>query len=454
MPSTATRAPATAGALTPPSPRPSASTAPDSRTTTSAPRPETRAAGGTGDTTRTDDAAGRPPIRRINAALFGIGLATFAMLFATQPLLPELAAAFGSRPDHVSWTVSGATVGLAVAVLPLSLLSERVGRRRMMTIGVLVALVLACLVPFAPSLTALTALRVLQGAALAAVPASAVAYLSEELDKRAMVGAVGLFIAGNSVGGMSGRILAGWTSEALGWRAALLAVAGLAAIGAALYVVLLPAARNFTPTPLRAREALGTVAHHLRNTLLLRLYAIGMLLMAAFSAVYTAVAFRLTEDPFGLSAGVAGTVFVIYLVGTCSSSMTGVTVTRLGRRGALYVGIGAITAGLVLSLTQNLTLLLLALVLITGGFFLGHAVASAAVGRAADRARAQASALYTVTYYGGASAGGVLGALTYHTAHWEGTVAFALVALLTAAGVTLYATLRSHSAQRLAAASH
>lgn len=454
MPSTATRAPATAGALTPPSPRPSASTAPDTRTTTSAPRPGTRAAGGTGDTTRTDDATGRPPIRRINAALFGIGLATFAMLFATQPLLPELAAAFGSRPDHVSWTVSGATVGLAVAVLPLSLLSERVGRRRMMTIGVLVALVLACLVPFAPSLTALTALRVLQGAALAAVPASAVAYLSEELDKRAMVGAVGLFIAGNSVGGMSGRILAGWTSEALGWRAALLAVAGLAAIGAALYVVLLPAARNFTPTPLRTREALGTVAHHLRNTLLLRLYAIGMLLMAAFSAVYTAVAFRLTEDPFGLSAGVAGTVFVIYLVGTCSSSMTGVTVTRLGRRGALYVGIGAITAGLVLSLSQNLTLLLVALVLITGGFFLGHAVASAAVGRAADRARAQASALYTVTYYGGASAGGVLGALTYHTAHWEGTVAFALVALLTAAGVTLYATLRSHSAQRLAAASH
>ncbi|NJP66459.1 MFS transporter [Streptomyces spiramenti] len=453
MPSTATRAPATAGALTPPSPRPSRSTVPDSRTITDpAPRPAPRAPGGSGDDTA--DGAGRPPMRRINAALFGIGLATFAMLFATQPLLPELAAAFDSRPDHVSWTVSGATVGLALAVLPLSLVSERVGRRRMMTIGVLVALALACLIPFAPGLASLTALRVLQGAALAAIPASAVAYLSEELDKRAMVGAVGLFIAGNSVGGMSGRILAGWTSEALGWRAALLAVAGLAAIGAALYLVLLPAARNFTPTPLRPREALGTVAHHLRNTLLLRLYAIGMLLMTAFSAVYTAVAFRLTEDPFGLSAGVAGTVFVIYLVGTCSSSMTGVTVTRLGRRGALYVGIGAITAGLVLSLSQNLTLLLLALVLITGGFFLGHAVASAAVGRAATRARAQASALYTVTYYGGASAGGVLGALTYHKAHWEGTVAFALVALVTAAGVTLYATLRSHSAQRLAAASH
>ncbi|WP_130796757.1 MFS transporter [Streptomyces otsuchiensis] len=457
MPSTATRAPATAGALTPPSPRPSTDTAETRTTTPSTPQAHPAAHDGrrTGElagATRARDA--RPPVLRINIALFGIGLATFAMLFATQPLLPELAAAFGSRPDHVSWTVSGATIGLAVAVLPLSLVSERIGRRRMMTIGVAVAAVLALTIPFAPSLAALTALRVLQGAALAAIPASAVAYLSEELDKKAMVGAVGLFIAGNSVGGMSGRVLAGWISEAFGWRAALLSVALLALVGATLYAVLLPRARNFTPTPLRPAQAVATITGHLRNGLLLRLYGIGMLLMAAFSAVYTAMAFRLTEEPFGLSAGVAGTVFVIYLVGTCSSSMTGVTVTRLGRRGALYVGIGAVTAGLLLSLSHSLTVVLLALVLITGGFFLGHAVASAAVGRTATQARAQASALYTVTYYVGASAGGFLGALTYHTAHWEGTVAFALVALVVAAGITLYATVRSVSAQRVAAASH
>lgn len=421
----ATPAPATAGAAAPPSPTAG---------------PPARAA------------VPGPPRWRVNAALFGIGVAAFALLFSTQALLPELAAAFGASPDRASWTVSAATVGLAVAVVPLSLVSERIGRQRTMTLSVAVALALALLIPFAPSLAALTALRAAQGAALAGIPASAVAYLAEELDRRAVVGAVGLFIAGNSVGGMAGRVLTGWAAEGFGWRAALAAVAALALAGAAGYALLLPPARNFTPSRRRRRQALAGVAGHLRDGLMLRLYAVGMLLMAAFSAVYTAIAFRLTEEPFGLSAGLVGSVFAVYLVGTCSSSMTGPAVDRLGRRGTLYAALAAIAGGLLLSLADHLAAVLAGLVLVTGGFFLGHAVASSAVGRHAARDRAQASALYQVAYYLGASAGGTLGAFTYHHAQWPGTVAFALAALAGTAAVVGYATARALTAARAVAA--
>ncbi|MQS07754.1 MFS transporter [Streptomyces alkaliphilus] len=387
--------------------------------------------------------ASRPPLMRMNLALFGIGLASFAMLFSTQSLLPEIAAGFGVRPDAATWTISAATIALAVAVVPLSLLSERFGRRRTMTVSVTAALLLALVIPLAPDLTTLVALRALQGAALAGIPASAVAYLSEELDGRALAGAVGLFIAGNSVGGMTGRILSGWVAEGWGWRAGLAAVTALALIGVVLYRTLIPASRNFTARTLRLRPAAASLGGHLRNGLLLRLYAIGGLLMAAFSAVYTAIAFRLSEAPFNLSAGLIGSIFVIYLVGTCSSSITGPGVSRLGRRGSLYVGMGAVVAGLLISTVDHLAAVVAALVLITGGFFFGHAVASSSVGRTATEARAQASALYQVTYYLGASVGGVLGALTYHHARWDGTVVFALLALLTAGGITLYATRRA-----------
>ncbi|MDB1087053.1 MFS transporter [Streptomyces sp. ACA25] len=391
----------------------------------------------------------RPPVLRINLALFALGVATFALLFSTQALLPDLAAAFTVRPDQASWTISAATVALAVAVLPLSVLSERFGRRQVMTGSLAVAVTLALLIPFAPGLGTLIALRAAQGAALAGIPASAVAYLSEELDKRAMVGAVGLFIAGNSVGGMSGRLLTGWVAEGWGWRAALAAVAVLSVAGAVAYRLLLPQPRNFVPGTLRPRAALRSVGGHLSNPLLRRLCVIGLLLMAAFSAVYTAIGFRLVEDPFNLSAGLIGSVFVIYLVGTGSSSMTGPLVERLGRRGALHLGIGAVTGGLLLSLADHLAVILLGLVLITAGFFFGHAVASSAVGRAATTDRAQASALYQVTYYLGASVGGTLGALVYHRAQWEGTVALALSALATAAGITLYATRKAFIERRL-----
>jgi len=50
-------------------------------------------------------------------------------------------------------------------------------------------------------------LRFLQGAALAGLPPSATAYLAEEVRPKALITAIGLFVAGNSVGGMSGRVI-------------------------------------------------------------------------------------------------------------------------------------------------------------------------------------------------------------------------------------------------------
>ncbi|MGP4112919.1 MFS transporter [Streptomyces sp. 4N509B] len=385
---------------------------------------------------------------RVNLALFAIGMATFAMLFSTQALLPDIAAAYGVHPDQASWTVSAATLGLAAAVLPLSTLSERYGRREVMTLSVAAAVVLALLVPFAPNLGTLIALRALQGAAIAGIPASAVAYLSEELPSRATVGAVGLFIAGNSVGGMSGRVLTGWVAEGYGWRAALAALALGALAAAVAYRLLLPAPRNFTPASIRPRAVLRVVADHLSQPLLVRLYAIGMLLMVAFSAVYTVIGFRLVSEPFGLSAGLAGSVFVIYLVGTGSSSVTGPVTDRLGRRGALYAAIVTVTAGLLLSLVDRLVVVLLALVLITGGFFLGHAVASGSVSRTARHGRAQASALYQVAYYVGASVGGTAGAVIFRHAAWDGLVVLAVAALTATAAITLYATARARVLRR------
>ncbi|WP_326598703.1 MFS transporter [Streptomyces sp. NBC_01803] len=395
---------------------------------------------------------GHPAHQRINLALFAIGMATFAMLFSTQALLPDIATAYGVSPGRASWTVSGTTIGLALAVLPLSTLSERFGRRRMMTASVGVAVALALVIPFAPDLRTLIALRVLQGAAIAGIPASAVAYLAEELPARATVGSIGLFIAGNSVGGMSGRVLTGWVAEGAGWRAALGAVAALGLLSAVVFRSLLPPARHFTPVSLQPRLMLRTVAGHLSRPLLLRLYGIGMLLMAAFSATYTVIGFRLVEEPFGLSAGLAGSVFVIYLVGTVSSSATGPLMERLGRRGALYAAIGTAVAGLLLTLVDSLIAVLAGLVLITGGFFFGHAVASGSVSRSVTDGKAQASALYQVTYYLGASLGSTAGAVIFHRAAWGGLVVFGLTALLMTAAITLYATRQARVSERRGAA--
>ncbi|MFF9912077.1 MFS transporter [Streptomyces sp. NPDC013457] len=389
-------------------------------------------------------APGAPGHRRMSFALFAAGLAAFALLYSTQALLPAISAEFGATASAASWTVSAATFALALLVLPMSALSERFGRREMMTASLSVAVAVGLLVPFAPSLEWLVALRAVQGAALAGLPASAMAFLAEEVRPKALIAAIGLFVAGNSIGGMSGRIVTGWVAQMWGWRAGLLAVGLMAVACAVAFRVLIPKARHFTPGSLNPKALAATVRTHLADPLLMRLYAIGALFMTVFGAVYTVIGYRLVEAPFSLPQGVIGSIFLVYLVGTVSSAAAGRLVGRLGRRGALYLAVGTTAAGLLLSLSDALAAVLLGLVLITAGFFAGHAVASSSVSRTATTGRAQASALYQSAYYVGSSLGGTLGAIAFHSGGWAGTVLLGLVAVLGVVSITLYG---SHSAR-------
>ncbi|MEG3631839.1 MFS transporter [Streptomyces poriticola] len=406
------------------------------------PVPSAPPVGGSCDTRMTP---GGPGYRRMSLALFLAGVATFALLYSTQALLPLISGDMGVTAGDASWTVAAATGGLALFVLPMSALSERFGRRTVMTVSLAVAVTVGLLVPFAPSLPVLVALRAVQGAALAGLPASATAYLAEEVTPRALVTAIGLFVAGNSVGGMSGRVITGWVAQEWGWRIAV-GVIGLVAVGCAVaFRLLLPRPRHFTRGSLRPRVLARTVRGHLADPLLRRLYAIGALFMTVFGGVYTVIGYRLTEAPFSLPQGIVGSIFLVYLVGTVSASAAGRLVGRLGRRGALYLAGGTTAAGLLLSLAPSLPLVLLGLVLITAGFFAGHAVASSAVSKAAAHGRAQASALYQSAYYVGSSAGSTVGATAFHAGGWAGTVGVGVLAVL---GVVTITVLGSRAARR------
>ncbi|MFH9978308.1 MFS transporter [Streptomyces sp. NPDC017179] len=391
---------------------------------------------------------GGPGYRRMSLALFLAGVATFALLYSTQALLPLISGEFHVAAGDASWTVAAATGGLALFVLPASALSERFGRRTVMTASLAVAVVVGLLVPFAPSLGALVVLRALQGAALAGLPASAQAYLAEEVRPRALVTAIGLFVAGNSVGGMSGRVITGWVAQEWGWRVAV-GVIGLIAVGCAVaFRLLLPAPRHFRAGSLRPRVLARSVRDHLTDPLLRRLYAIGALFMTVFGGVYTAIGYRLTEAPFSLPQGIVGSIFLVYLVGTVSASTAGRLVGRLGRRGALYLAGATTAAGLLVSLVDSVALVLLGLVLITAGFFAGHAVASSAVSRTATHGRAQASALYQSAYYVGSSVGSTVGAMAFHAQGWPGTAGVGVLAVLGVVTITALGSRAARAATR------
>lgn len=98
----------------------------------------------------------------------------------------------------------------------------------------------------------------LQGFALAGVPAVAMAYLAEEVDRGSLGRAMGLFIAGNSIGGLTGRIAADALADHGGWRVALAGVGALSVTCAVVFALILPRSSHFRLAPPRVRGLLGS----------------------------------------------------------------------------------------------------------------------------------------------------------------------------------------------------
>jgi MFS transporter, YNFM family, putative membrane transport protein len=382
---------------------------------------------------------GTPGFRRISLALFCAGLATFTTLYCVQALLPALAGSFALNPASASLAVSVATFGLAIGVVPLTALSEAIGRTPMMTASLFGSAALGILEAASPNFPVLLVLRGLQGLALAGLQAVAMSYLAEELHRGSLGFSMGLFVAGNGLGGMAGRLLASLVADLAGWRWALAAVGGLAlACSVVFRFAILPSA-NFSPRPLRPRELAGAVGRALTDTGLLRLFAVGFLGMGSFVTVYNYLGFRLLGPSFGLAPSIVGLIFVVYLAGSFSSTVAGRLADRFGRPRTLWLAAVVPVAGVALLAAGSLPVVVVGLVVLTGGFFAVHSLASGWVSARSAGLGVQGSAVYLFTYYLGSSIGGTLGGLAYGDAGWTGvtwyTGAFMLVVL--ALGVAL-----------------
>ncbi|WP_420178561.1 MFS transporter [Paenarthrobacter sp. TA1.8] len=375
---------------------------------------------------------------RVLAALALAGVATFAQLYSTQAILPLMAADLRITAAEAALSISLATVGLAVTVLPWSFVADRIGRVRAMAIGVAVATLLGLLVPLAPTVPWLLGLRTLEGMALGGIPAIAIAYLNEEVTKIHTALAAGTYVAGTTLGGLAGRLVAGPVGELWGWRAAALAVSLLATVSAVLFLVLVRKQRRFSPAPpMGFRGALRTLGRHSSNPKLVSLYLQAFLLMGGFVAVYNYLGFRLHAEPFGLPATVVSLIFLAYLSGTISSRWAAGLTTRFGRRNVLVAGIAIMSAGLAMTLVENLAATLAGLVIFTGGFFAAHSVGSGWTGAIATTGRAQAASLYNLSYYLGSSVIGWAGGLAFQAFGWP-ALALSVIALsCTTAAVTL-----------------
>ncbi len=351
---------------------------------------------------------GTPEYKRITLSLALGSFLVFSNLYLLQPMLPTFATLFFISETQVNWLFAASTLALSFSLVPMAVLSESIGRKPVMMVGLFSIPAISALMLLGDSFIFLVACRALIGIALAAFAAVAVAYMAEELDKHAFSMAIGTYIAANSLGGIAGRISGGLLADNFSVDVAIEVMMVVTLIGVICVHYLLPKQRNFTPSSSSLRHQNRAIIGHFRNQRVWFTMLIGGLNFALFVNLYSVMGFRLVSAPHNVPVGLASLIFICYLGGTFSSRCAGHWSKRYSSILGMFLGAMVSMAGMWIAAFESLAAMLIGLLLISFGAFFTHTLAYGWVGQNATQAKATATALYLVHYYVGGSLGGFL----------------------------------------------
>lgn len=373
---------------------------------------------------------------RIILALALSGLAELASLFFIQPLLPVLAIEYDIPVSQVSIILSAETAMLAFGLLFTGTLADHYGRKKLIIVSLLLGGILTLLCPLAQSWTLLVALRAVIGLALSGIAAAATAYISEEVAPVVAGVVTGYFVFGNSMGGMSGRIIASQLIDHISINTIFYGFAVSLIVVAILVNFLLPASKNFKPTEnLNVLCVVKGAAEHFKNKNLSRVFIISFIIFGVFTSLYNYLAFFLKGEPFNISHSNAGLISFSFALSFFTAPQAGRFAEKYGSMNVLRTLFAIMALGMLLTLVDNVVVFIVGAVIFTGCFFGCHSIGLRWVSKNATHARGQAVALYLFFYYMGGSLIGFVNGLVFHATGWHGMTGFIITLLVVAAVV-------------------
>jgi YNFM family putative membrane transporter len=356
---------------------------------------------------------------------------TLIDLFATQAILPALAAAYGVRPAAMGLAVNAATLGMALGSLAVAFFSRHIDRRRGVVLSLAALALPTALLAAAPDLWTFAALRIAQGVFMSTAFALTLSYLAEHCSAAETAGAFAAYITGNVASNLLGRLAAAGLVDHLGLAPNFYVFAALNLAGAVLVYFSLA---QSAPAPMAMpRSPLSYWVEHAQNPRLRSTFAIGFLILFAFIGTFTYVNFVLVRAPLGLSMMALGLVYFVFLPSVLTTPLAGRAVARFGTRPTLWASLGLAGVGLPLLLASQLPWVIAGLALVGVGTFFAQASATGFVGRAATSDRGSASGLYLASYFLGGLAGAAVLGWLFDRLGWTACVAGIGAALALAA---------------------
>jgi MFS transporter, DHA1 family, multidrug resistance protein len=355
-----------------------------------------------------------PPERRRVALIVALGaLSAFGPLCLDMylPALPQLPADLSSTATSAQLTLSACIVGLGAGQLIVGPLSDRLGRRGPLLVGVAIFVVASVVCAIATSMTLLIAMRFVQGAAGAAGIVVGRAVIADLFTGRVAASYFSTLTAINGLSPIIAPLVGGQVLRVGTWRTVFWVLAG---IGVVLLVLAALAVRESLPPERRTAGGLAGTVRALRTLLGDGRYRWTVLAGTSVTAAmfgYLSTSPFLLQEGYGLSEQWFSASFALNALGIVLVTEVGrLLLRRTTSRTLLTVGVvqglaGAlILLGAVLSRAALPVVLIALFVMVSAvGFALPH---SAAIAMDLHRSIAgSASALFGLAQF-------VLGAVT------------------------------------------
>ncbi|HTD04189.1 MFS transporter [Undibacterium sp.] len=365
------------------------------------------------------------------AAACGLSVAN---VYYAQPLLDALARDFGFSDAAVGIVITATQLGCALALLFVVPLGDLLDRRRL-TLAQLLLLCAALLaVGVAGSPALLLAGMLAVGLLGTAMTQGLIAYAASAAAPAERGRVVGAAQGGVVIGLLLARTLAGLVADMSGWRAVYFASAGLALAMLAILWRMLPPQ---TPPALRLSylQLLGSMFHLLARERVLQLRGvIAMLMFAAFSIFWSALALPLSAPPYSLSHTAIGAFGLVGVAGALGAARAG----RLADRGLGQWTTGTALALLVLCwlpialMPYSLWALAIGILLLDLAGQAIHVTNQSMIFSAQTEAHSRLVGCYMLFYAAGSGAGAIASTSIYAAFGWAGVC-------LLGAGVSLAA---------------
>ena len=345
----------------------------------------------------------------ISVCMFLSGFSCFAQLYYFQPLLPDLAREFGLTASRSSFAVSFSTLGMVFGLFTAMFIADRIPRKKLISTGLLASSIFSVTASFSPTFCPLIVLSAAKGFLLSGATSVSMAYISEEVSQHNKGKIMGLYIAGNALGGMGGRVISSWIGEVFSWRTASVSIGLICAFFAALFMIFSPRSRNFIPRKENFKSLITANLKLITSKALIPFYVTGGLILGVFVSLYNYMGFYLIKAPFHFAPYYIHYIYLMYIFGVFGSIATAWLTRKFNHFKVIQTVLLLSAASIPLLYIPHFFVVTLGLAVFTFNFFVVHVLCNRIVSDYHVAKRSVTISIYLLAYYLGSS---VLGSAT------------------------------------------